>query len=80
MDHGPISILKFGRVAAALSLGPMALSLILVVPADSLNNSIGVGGSMHAKNGATPEWILELQTRNGQLPARVENDETSYWI
>jgi hypothetical protein len=80
MDHCPISILKLGRVAAALSLGLMSMALILFVPAVSLHHCIGVGGSTHAKNGATPDWILKLQTRDGQLPARVGNDETSYWI
>ena len=73
--------IRLGRVAAALSLGLMALSLILVVPAVSPHQQTGVAASVHAKNGATPDWILDLQTRNaGQLPAIVENDEPSFWI
>ena len=80
MGHSRNSI-KPGRVAAALSLGLVALSLILVVPAVSPNQPTGAGASVHAKNGATPDWILELQTRNaGQLPATVHNDEPSFWI
>lgn len=80
MDHRSNSI-KPGRLAAALSLGLMGLSLILVVPAAHPPQSATVAGSVHAKNGATPGWILDLQTRNaGQLPAIVENDEPSFWI
>ena len=79
MDHRRNSI-KARRVAAALSLGLMALSLILVVPAVSPHQT-GAGASVHAKNGATPDWILDLQTRNaGQPPATVQNDEPSFWI
>ena len=79
MDHR--NSIKPGRVATALTLGLTALSLILVVPAVSPHQTTGVAASVHAKNGATPDWIIDLQTRDArQPPATVLNDEPSFWI
>jgi hypothetical protein len=75
------SSIKAGRVAAALATGMVALSLMFVLPVAPQVQQTGAGASVHAKNGATPDWILDLQTRNaGQLPTTVENDEPSFWI
>ena len=75
------SSIKAGRVAAALATGMVALSLMFVLPVAPQVQHTGAGASVHAKNGATPDWILDLQTRNaGQLPTIVEYDEPSFWI
>lgn len=75
------SSIKAGRVAAALATGVVALSLMFVLPVVPQFQHTGAGASVHAKNGATPAWILELQTRNaGQPPVTVQNDEPSFWI
>jgi hypothetical protein len=74
------SSIKAG-VAAVLATGVVALSLMIVLPVVPQVQHTGAGASVHAKNGATPDWILDLQTRNaGQLPATVQNDEPSFWI
>jgi hypothetical protein len=76
------SSIKAGCVAAALATGMVALSLMFVLPvAPQVQHTTGAGASVHAKNGATPDWILDLQTRNaGQPPVTVQNDEPSFWI
>lgn len=61
---------------AALAAG-YALS---VAPAEQ-QSGIGPGASVHAKNGDTPEWIIDLQTRNaGQAPVVIDPEEPSFWI
>jgi hypothetical protein len=68
---------------AAVLTGLLALSAAYGLSAVSLfqHADYGPGVSTHAKNGATPDWIVELQTRNaGQLPVTVQNDEPSFWI
>jgi hypothetical protein len=81
MDDLRSSSIKAGRVAAALATGVMALSLMFVLPIVPPLQHAGAGASVHAKNGATPDWILELQTRNaGQSPVTVQNDEPTFWI
>ena len=66
------------HVASVLFAGFLALSatyaLPIVAPAQH-------GGSVHAKNGATPDWILNRQTQNAhQQPVVIETDEPSFWI
>jgi hypothetical protein len=75
------SSIKVGRVAAALATGVVALSLMFVLPVAPQVQHTGAGASVHAKNGSTPDWILDLQTRDaGQSPVTVQNDEPSFWI
>jgi hypothetical protein len=69
------------HIAGALVVGLLALSLAYAVPAIAPLQHAEVGASVHAKNSATPGWILELQTRNArQSPVTAENDEPSFWI
>lgn len=69
------------HIAGALFVGLLALSLAFAVPAIAPLQHAEVGASVHAKNGATPDWILELQTRNArQSPVTVQNEEPSFWI
>jgi hypothetical protein len=66
------------HVAVALFAGFLALSASYALPivAPPQHN-----GSVHAKNSATPDWILELQTQNArQLPVAIETEEPSFWI
>jgi hypothetical protein len=64
---------------AVLTMGVLALSAAYVVPADAPMQTAGT--SMHAKNSATPDWMLNLETRDaGQLPVTVQNNEPSFWI
>lgn len=66
------------RAASALFAGSLACSaiyamLVMTPPQD--------GGSVHAKNAATPDWIVKRQTQNAhQMPVVIETDEPSFWI
>lgn len=65
-------------IASTLFAGILALSvtydLPVVAPAQH-------GGSVHAKNAATPDWIVERQTQNAQqMPVVIETNEPSFWI
>ena len=66
------------HVAGALFAGFLALSATYALPVAAPPQS---GGSVHAKNAATPEWILERQTQNAhQAPVIIEMQEPSFWI
>lgn len=74
-----------GHFAAAVftmgvvMMSVVALSAAYVVPTYAPLQSAGT--SVHAKNSATPEWMLDLRTRDaGQVPVTVQNDEPSFWI
>ena len=72
--------IRGSHVTGAVLVGFVALSAFLVA-AVAPNQFQGTASSVHAKNGATPSWILELQTRNArQMPVTVRNGEPSYWI
>jgi hypothetical protein len=64
----------------------VVLSVVALPGALSLQHQVEetgspAGASMHAKNSATPGWILELQTRDAaQPPVTVKSDEPSFWI
>jgi hypothetical protein len=67
-------------VASALFAGVMAVAATHALPivAPPLQ---GEGGSVHAKNAATPGWIVERQTQNAhQSPVVIETSEPSFWI
>jgi hypothetical protein len=64
--------------ASALFAGVLALSVTYALPVVAPPQH---GGSVHAKNAATPDWIIERQTRNAhQAPVIVEMQEPSFWI
>jgi hypothetical protein len=70
--------LRAAHVASALFAGLLALSAVSLVPVVAPTQ---YGGSVHAKNAATPDWIIERQTQNAhQLPVVIETDEPSFWI
>lgn len=67
------------HVIGAFLVAVLALSASFLPAVVPLNQS--TGASVHSKNGDTPSWILELQTRNArQAPVTVQNGEPSYWI
>ena len=75
------------HAAGALIAGfALALTVILsppVVPPVQHGVQQSAGGSVHAKNSETPDWILELETGTEtarQLPVPIESDEPSFWI
>jgi hypothetical protein len=64
--------------ASALFAGLLALAVTYALPVVAPPQH---GGSVHAKNAATPDWILERQTQNAhQPPVIVETQEPSFWI
>ncbi|HUE46807.1 MAG TPA: hypothetical protein VMO81_11180 [Aestuariivirgaceae bacterium] len=70
--------LRATHVASALFAGLLALSATFVVPVVAPTNH---GGSVHAKNAATPDWIVKRQTQNAhQMPVVIGTDEPSFWI
>jgi hypothetical protein len=70
--------LRAAHAASALFAGFLALSATAVVPVMAPAHD---GGSVHAKNAATPDWIVDRQTQNAhQMPVVIETDEPSYWI
>ena len=70
-----------GRHVAGALLGIAVLSAAYALPViTSLESPPAAGVSVHAKNSATPGWILELETRNArQLPV-IQKDKPSFWI
>jgi hypothetical protein len=64
----------------------VTLWIVALPAAPSLQHELGdagktAGTSVHAKNSATPGWILELQTSDAaQPPVPVRSDEPSFWI
>lgn len=74
-------IIQSTIIAASLFLGGLVLLLAGGVPAAEPLRIGASGASVHAKNAATPDWMLELQARNArQQPVVLENGEPSYWI
>lgn len=72
------SILLLSAVGAGFLAFAAGYALPNVAP---LPPAAEAGASVHAKNSDTPDWIINLQTRNArQLPVTVENGEPSYWI
>ena len=69
-------------LAAALVTGAaLATGYALYFAPAEPQSGIGPGASVHAKNGDTPEWIIDLQTRNaGQVPVAIDPEEPSFWI
>ena len=66
------------HVASALFAGLLALSVTYALPVMAPPHD---GGSVHAKNAATPDWIVKRQTQNAhQVPVAIETDEPSFWI
>ena len=66
------------HVAGALFAGLLALSATYALPVAAPPQP---GGSVHAKNAATPDWMLERQTQNAhQAPVIIERSEPSFWI
>ena len=71
--------IRAAHVASALFAGLLALSATFLVPV--MAPAQHGGGSVHAKNAATPDWIVERQTQNAhQMPVVIETDEPSFWI
>ncbi len=65
-------------VAGTLFAGFLALSATYALPIAAPPQH---GGSVHAKNAATPDWILERQTQNAhQPPVVIATDEPGFWI
>ena len=65
------------HAASALFAGVLALSTFYAGPVVAPPHH---GGSVHAKNAATPDWIVKRQSQNAhQLPV-VFADEPSFWI
>jgi hypothetical protein len=65
-------------VASVLFAGLLALSATFVI---SVMAPTPHGGSVHAKNAATPAWIVERQHQNAhQMPVVIETSEPSFWI
>ena len=66
------------HLASALFAGFLALSATYALPVAAPPQH---GGSVHAKNAPTPNWILQRQTQNAhQPPVIIEMDEPSFWI
>ena len=66
------------HVAGAVFAGILALAATYALPVVGPPQH---GGSVHAKNAATPDWILERQTQNAhQAPVVIEMQEPSFWI
>ena len=66
------------HAASALFAGLLAFSAIYAMPAVAPPQP---GGSVHAKNAATPDWIVKRQTQNArQMPVVIDTDEPSFWI
>jgi hypothetical protein len=64
-------------VASVLFAGLLALSATFVLSVTPTQH----GGSVHAKNAATPAWIVERQHQNAhQMPVVIETSEPSFWI
>ena len=65
--------------AALLALSTAVFLLPIGGPTHDAGPERGI--SVHAKNSATPDWMLELQSRNArQAPVTVQNGEPSFWI
>ncbi len=78
LTSGKRASLRAPHVASALFAGFLALSAAYFVPVVAPAQH---GGSMHAKNAATPEWIVDRQTQNAhQMPVVIATDEPSFWI
>lgn len=72
-----------GKYAAVVAAGFLTLLMAFALPVMSVlqPTDSGAGGSVHAKNAATPDWMLELQTRNaGRVPVTVDSSEPGLWI
>jgi hypothetical protein len=73
-----------GRTSACgLLVGSLAaLSVAYALSAGVPSQEGTAAGSAHAKNSATPDWILELQARSARLlpPQTVRSEEPSFWI
>jgi hypothetical protein len=66
------------HAASALLAVFLAFSAIYAMPVVAPTQH---GGSVHAKNAATPDWIVERQTQNAhQAPVVIEVQEPSFWI
>jgi len=66
------------HAASALFAGLLAMSAIYAMPVAAPPQQ---GGSVHAKNAATPDWIVKRQTQNAhQMPVVIATDEPSFWI
>jgi hypothetical protein len=66
------------HVAGAVFAGILALAATFALPVAAPPQH---GGSVHAKNAATPDWIVERQTQNAhQAPVVIEMQEPSFWI
>ena len=66
------------HVAGAVLVGVLTFSAALILPLVAPTEH---GGSVHAKNGATPDWILERHTQNAhQPPVVIDAQEPSFWI
>lgn len=69
-------------LVGALTMGAVLSGSYAFLVAPALQQAdIRPGASVHAKNGDTPEWIIDLQTRNaGQAPDVSDPEEPSFWI
>jgi hypothetical protein len=66
------------HAASALFAGLLAFSAIYAMPVVAPAQH---DGSVHAKNAATPDWIVKRQTQNAhQMPVVIATDEPSFWI
>ena len=73
--------LRWLQLLGAMSFGLLVLVAAYALPVAAPLQQAEAGASVHAKNSDTPDWIIELQTRNArQTPVTVENGEPSYWI
>ena len=74
--------LRWIPLLSAMSVGFLVLAAAYALPIVApLQPAAEAGASVHVKNSDTPDWIINLQTRNArQLPVTVENGEPSYWI
>lgn len=69
-------------LAMAISALLVSSSPMLQHMASAIAEDTGEGGlSVHHKNGKTPDWMIELQSKNArQVPEFVIEPANSYWI
>ena len=66
------------HAASALLAGLLAFSAVYAMPIVAPPQQ---GGSVHAKNAATPDWIVKRQAQNAhQMPIVIDTGEPSFWI
>jgi hypothetical protein len=80
-DKRRSSLRAYAVGALFAGVAALSASYALSIATEPHLGGLGAGASVHAKNGDTPDWIVDLQTRNaGQVPVPVDPEEPSFWI